>query len=82
MNIAIIAARSGSKRIKNKNIKLFNGKPIIYYSIKAALKSRCFERVVVSTDSKRIAKIAIKFGAEVPFIRTKNFQIVELEIEK
>lgn len=72
MNIAIIAARSGSKRIKNKNIKLFNGKPIIYYSIKAALKSRCFERVVVSTDSKRIAKIAIKFGAEVPFIRTKK----------
>ena len=46
MNIAIIAARGGSKRIKNKNIKLFNGKPIIYYSIKAALKSKCFERIV------------------------------------
>jgi len=72
MSIAIIAARGGSKRIKNKNIKYFRGKPIIYYSIKAAIDSRCFKRIIVSTDSKKIAKIAIKFGAEVPFIRSKK----------
>lgn len=72
MSIAIIAARGGSKRIKNKNIKDFRGKPIIYYSIKAAIDSRCFKRIIVSTDSKRIAKIAKKFGAEVPFMRSKK----------
>ncbi len=72
MNVAIIAARGGSKRIKNKNIKLFRGKPIIYYSIRAALKSKCFERVIVSTDSLKIAKIAEKCGAEVPFLRSKD----------
>ncbi len=70
--IAIIPARSGSKRIKNKNIKLFHGKPIIYWSIKAALESKCFDRVLVSTDSEKIKKISIKYGAEVPFIRPKK----------
>lgn len=72
MNICIIPARGGSKRIPQKNIKAFLGKPIIVYSIQEALKSKLFERVIVSTDDKDIAKIAEKFGAEVPFIRPKE----------
>ena len=72
MNIAIIPARSGSKRIKNKNIKLFFGKPLIFYTIKLAIKSKLFSKVVVSTDSKKIAHLAKSFGAEVPFLRPKN----------
>jgi pseudaminic acid cytidylyltransferase len=67
--IAIIPARGGSKRIPNKNIKLFAGQPIISYSIKAAQKSGLFDRIIVSTDSERIAKVAEKCGAEVPFVR-------------
>ena len=74
MNIAIIAARGGSSRIKKKNIKPFRGKPIIYYSIKAAINSKCFDRIIVSTDDKKIAQIAKNYGAEVPFLRTKNLQ--------
>ncbi len=69
MKIAIIPARGGSKRIPQKNIKLFCDKPIIAYSIEAALISGCFDRVVVSTDDKHIANIASQFGAEVPFLR-------------
>ena len=69
MNIAIIPARGGSKRIPGKNIKPFNGKPIIAYSIEAALKSGCFDRVIVSTDDEKIAKVAKEYGAEVPFMR-------------
>ncbi|RKF19649.1 pseudaminic acid cytidylyltransferase [Alginatibacterium sediminis] len=69
MNIAIIPARGGSKRIPRKNIKLFNGKPIIAYSIESAIKSQCFDRVIISTDDKEIAEIAIQYGAEVPFMR-------------
>ena len=72
MNICIIPARGGSKRIPQKNIKDFLGKPIIVYSIEEALKSKLFDRVIVSTDDKDIAKIAEKFGAEVPFIRPKE----------
>ena len=72
MNIAIIPARSKSKRIPNKNIKLFFGKPIIYYAINLALKSKIFDKVIVSTDSQKIKKIAEKYGAEVPFIRSKK----------
>ena len=64
-------ARGGSKRIPNKNIKDFHGKPIIHYSIAAALSSECFERVIVSTDSKKIAEISLKEGAEVPFFRSE-----------
>ena len=71
MNIAIIPARAGSKRIPNKNIKLFSGKPVIYYPIEAALSSKIFSKVIISTDSKKIAKIGQKFGAEAPFIRPK-----------
>ena len=66
-----IPVRSGSKRIKNKNIKIFCGKPIIAYSIQAAKKSKLFSRIIVSTDSKRISRIAKKYGAEVPFLRSK-----------
>ena len=69
MNIAVIPARGGSKRIPNKNIKNFNGKPIIFWSIKCALKTKLFDRVIVSTDDRKIAKLAKKYGAEVPFIR-------------
>ena len=58
MILAVIPARGGSKRIPKKNIKLFSGKPIISYSINAALKSKIFTNVIVSTDSKRIARIA------------------------
>ena len=72
MNIAIIPARSGSKRIKNKNIKRFCKKPIIYWSIKAAIKSKVFKKIYVSTDSKKIANLSKKFGAEVPFLRSKK----------
>jgi len=69
MNIAIIPARGGSKRIPGKNVKPFNGKPIIAYSIEAALKSGCFDRVIVSTDDEGIALVAKEYGAEVPFMR-------------
>ena len=72
MDIAIIPARSGSKRIKNKNIKLLNNKHLIYYSIKAAIKSNLFQKIIVSTDSKKISTIAEKYGAEVPFLRPKE----------
>ena len=71
-SICIIPARSGSKRIKNKNIKKFLGKPIISYSIKTAKKSGCFNKIIVSTDSIKISKIAIQYGADVPFIRSKK----------
>jgi pseudaminic acid cytidylyltransferase len=66
---AVIPARSGSKRIPGKNIKLFLGKPMISYSIEAAKKSGVFDRIIVSTDSPEIAKIAVVYGAEVPFMR-------------
>ena len=70
--IAIIPARQGSKRIANKNIKKFHGKPIIHYSIEAAISSAKFERIIVSTDSEEIADICKAKGAEVPFLRSKN----------
>lgn len=67
--IAIIPARGGSKRIPKKNIKDFFAKPLIAYSIEVALKSELFDKVIVSTDDKEIAKVAREYGAEVPFIR-------------
>lgn len=69
-SIAIITARGGSKRIPRKNIKDFLGKPIICYSIKAALESNIFDTVMVSTDDVEIADISMKYGAEVPFFRS------------
>lgn len=68
--IAIIPARGGSKRIPRKNIKDFLGKPIIAYSIEAALVSGLFEEVMVSTDDEEIAGVAKKYGAKVPFMRS------------
>ena len=69
MNIAVIPARGGSKRIPRKNIKLFSGKPMISYAIEAAQASGLFEHIVVSTDDEEIAKISQEYGAEVPFVR-------------
>lgn len=70
-SIAIITARGGSKRIPRKNIKEFLGKPIIAYSIEAALESGVFDEVMVSTDDEEIAEISKKFGAKVPFFRSE-----------
>ncbi len=70
--IAIITARGGSKRIPKKNIKEFCGKPIISYSIEAAVNSEMFDEVMVSTDSAQIAKIAKSYGANVPFLRNEE----------
>jgi pseudaminic acid cytidylyltransferase len=72
MKIAIIPARGGSKRIPKKNIKYFFGKPIIAWSIEAAKECDCFDRIIVSTDDYEIASIAIKYGAEVPFMRSAD----------
>ena len=69
MNIAIIPARGGSKRIPRKNIKLFDGKPMIAYAITAAIASGLFEHIVVSTNDAEIATIAREWGAETPFVR-------------
>jgi len=72
MNICVIPARGGSKRIPRKNIKLFNGKPMIAYSIYAAQKSGVFDHIFVTTDDVEIANIAKNYGAQVPFMRPKN----------
>jgi len=69
MNIGIIPARGGSKRIPGKNIKPFAGKPIIGWVIDAAARSGLFERIIVSTDDEEVAAIAVECGAEVPFLR-------------
>lgn len=72
MKVAVIPARGGSKRIPRKNIKEFCGKPMIAYSIEAAIKSGCFDKVIVSTDDTEIAEVARAYGAEVPFIRPEE----------
>jgi pseudaminic acid cytidylyltransferase len=69
MNVGIIPARGGSKRIPRKNIRDFCGKPMIAWSIEAAQESGCFDRIIVSTDDDEIAAVAQEYGAEVPFIR-------------
>lgn len=68
-NLAIIPCRGGSKRVPGKNIRLLQGKPLIAYAIEVARHSELFDSVIVSTDSVEIAEIAIKYGAEVPFMR-------------
>lgn len=72
-NLAIIPARSGSKGLKNKNIKDLNGKPLIAYTIEAALKTKIFDEVMVSTDSEEYSNIAKDYGASVPFLREKEY---------
>ena len=71
-NIAIIPARSGSKGLPDKNIKELNRRPLIAYSIEAALNSGCFDTVMVSTDSEKYAEISRYYGAEVPFLRSEQ----------
>jgi N-acylneuraminate cytidylyltransferase len=72
MKLAVIPARGGSKRIPRKNIKMFCGKPMIAWSIQAALESGCFDQVIVSTDDAEIAAVALQHGAQVPFTRPAN----------
>ncbi len=85
-NICIIPARGGSKRIPRKNIKLFLGKPIIAYSIEAAINSNIFDEIMVSTDDVEIASIAIEYGAKVPFFRSEinsnDFSTTSVVIEE
>lgn len=69
MNLAVIPARGGSKRIPGKNIKQFLGRPVIAYSINAARESKVFDRIIVSTDSTEIAEVARQYGADTPFLR-------------
>tara|TARA_B100000686_G_C16675077_1_gene908698 strand:+ start:650 stop:1372 length:723 start_codon:yes stop_codon:yes gene_type:complete len=71
--ICIIPARGGSKGIKNKNLKKINGKHLIFYPINAAKKSNVCDYIFLSTDSKKIAKIGISYGASVPFLRKKKY---------
>ena len=71
--IGMIPARSGSKRIKNKNIMPLNGHPLIAYTIAAAIKSGVFDKIIVSTEKETIAKIAKHYGAEIPFLRPKEY---------
>ena len=73
--LCIITARANSKGIKNKNLQKINNKELIYYPIKAALKSKFINDVVVSTDSPKIAKISKVYGANVPFLRPKKFAL-------
>lgn len=71
-SIAIIPARSGSKRIPRKNVREFNGVPSIVRTVKMAIESNLFEKVIVSTDSQEIANLALNSGAEVPFLRSNE----------
>ena len=70
--LGVIGIRSGSKGIKNKNILPFNGQPLVARILKTALKSKYINRLIISTDSKKYAKISKKYGAEIPFLRPKN----------
>lgn len=70
--LGIITARSGSKGVKDKNIKVLNGKELIAYTIEAAISSKCFDTVMVSTDSDKYKEVSLKYGAEVPFLRSKR----------
>lgn len=72
MRLAIIPARSGSKRIQNKNIKSFHGKPILHWVVDEIKKSNCFDKIIISTDNKKISELASKMNVETPFLRPKN----------
>ena len=80
MILGLIPARSGSKRIKNKNIYELNGKPLIQYTIEAAKNSKLLDDVIVSTDSKRIAEIANNFNINDPFLRPKKLSGDKIEM--
>ena len=80
--LAIIPARKGSKTLPKKNYKSFNKKPLIYWTIKAALKSNCFEKIVVSTDSTKIQAIAKKMGVECPYLRPKKLSGDKVNVHK
>lgn len=88
--LAIIPARGGSKGLKDKNIKILNGKPMIAYTIEAAKKSEIFKDIIVSTDSEEYADISIEYGAKVPFLRpdylskdeTKTNDVIEYTINE
>ena len=71
-NLAFIPARSGSKRVPNKNILDLNGKPLLFYTIDLALKSKCFDEVFLVTDSQEYAELGIKYGAKVLKLRPQN----------
>ena len=70
--LAVIPARGGSVRVERKNVKLLDNKPLISYAIRVARDSKCFDRVIVSTDDANIKKVAEEYGAEVPFFRPKK----------
>ena len=80
--IGIIPARSGSKGVKNKMIKDFSGKPLISWTIKAALKSKLLNKVIVDTNCKEIAGIAKKYGAEVPYLRPQELAQPETSMDE
>ena len=80
--ICIIPARGGSKGVPKKNIRKIAGKPLIYYTIKSSLKSKIFSHVYVSTEDKEIARIAKKYGAEVPFLRPKKLASDTIPMDK
>ena len=80
--ICIIPARGGSKGIKLKNLQLIGGKPLVYYPINAAKKSKVCDVILVSTDSIKIANVAKRFRAEVPFLRQKNLLKISLQLKK
>lgn len=90
MTLCIIPARGGSKRIPRKNIKEFLGKPILAYSIEAALESECFDQVIVSTDDQEITQLSLEYGAQVPFIRpdelsddfSNTFSVIKHAVEE
>lgn len=79
--VGIIPARGGSERVQNKNLRNFCGKPLIAWTILTAKKSKYLDRVIVSTDNPQIAKVAKKYGAEVPFIRPAEFATSTIGIE-
>ncbi|MEL4420901.1 cytidylyltransferase domain-containing protein [Shewanella algae] len=70
--LAVIPARGGSKRLPHKNIKPLLGKPLIYWTISSAIESKCFSKVMVSTDCRKISDVSKEFGAEVPYIRNNE----------
>lgn len=80
--LAIIPARSGSKRLKNKNIKPILGKPLIYYTIKEAKKSKYIDEIICSTDDKTIKKVALDYGCKTPFMRPRNISLDHSKIEQ